>query len=645
MILFDILIKLWGIFCKRPLNRNNDRGGKEMLGGLRGHILSCCAVCLISATRSNGQTTTINGSDLVIHSTIGASGTDYLLNRDGFAGTYITLAAPGSVTLTVDASGATTDSTLPNMDISVDDFSASYAVTGGFNNYSTTVNLPAGTHFIRTDFNNQQFVNGGTATLNRTLALRTLQITDNSVPGNNVTVQNQSTDALALGAADNYIANYRKGPAKVMLPGVAPGAQVQVDMRKLDFNFGGGIAQSGSQLSSNANLNSFVTKNFNMLVPENAGKWASEEPTQGNVNTSQDASILSFAAANNMDARQHNLIWSPNPISGGQQPTFAQNLITSAASGNNLAANTLRTDISNRINYYVQGPKYSEVDVYNESLNNGQLSTSNNTYWNIYGPSGIASIYNEMNQKLAAAGQNARTYTNDYNILQNGGGAFGGSYIQNIESIENGDNDPNNGTVGGIGVEYYVLPGHSATRIFQTLQNLSSLNLPISLTEFGENSNIGAGSATAQQIMNETMRLFFGNPKATSFVIWGWSSNLTDATESGSVLVDGTYTNLTTMGKLWEDMLGIQDFDGDPNDGWSTHLTATVGADGTINFNGYYGDYALTINGQVYDLNLLKGITQYTVPEPASGLLNGISLLSLAAFIGYRRGRMHAAEA
>lgn len=205
-----------------------------MLGGLRGHVLLCCAICFFSAIRGSAQTTTINGSSLAIHSTLGLGGGagDFLLNRDGYGGTYITLAQPGSVTLTVSATGATADSTLPNMDVSVDDSTSSFAVSGGTNSYSTTVDLPAGTHFIRTDLNNQQFVDGS-ATLNRTLTVHSLQITDDSASGNNVTVQNQSTDALALATADNHIANYRQGPATVQLPGVAPGTQVRVDIKNL----------------------------------------------------------------------------------------------------------------------------------------------------------------------------------------------------------------------------------------------------------------------------------------------------------------------------------------------------------------------------------------------------------------------------
>ena len=561
----------------------------------------------LSDTGSLFAQITINGSNLALRSSGTVNGSFVTLNQNGYLGTYVTLASPGSVTLTVNALGATTDGTAPNMDISVDDSTASYAVTTGFNDYTTTVNLPAGTHFIRTDFNNEAY-NGAVATTNRTLTVQNLRITDNSTAHNNVTVANSDTNSNSLAAADTYIANFRRGNASVAVSGIAAGSQVQVNMTKLGFDFGAAIGQSTSVLNFNTNLQNFLTKNFNMLVPANAGKWSSEEPTQGNVNTAGSDAILNFAANHNMGARQHNLIWSNPPPN--QQPTFINNLISSAAGGNASAASTLRTDISNRINYYVQGQKYSQVDVYNESWNNGANSSSPLTYWNIYGAAGIASIYNEMNQKLVAAGQNAKTYVNDYNILQYGNDNYGNFYRQHVEQIENADGDPNNGTVGGIGMQYYPLAGHSAAYMQQVLQNMSVTGLPLSLTEFGVQSSVAPDSTTAQQMLTESMRMMFGNPRATSFLIWGWSADATGSLMSSSTLVDGTYLNLTNCGKDWQDLLGIQDWDGNPNNGWSTHTNATVNPDGTISFNGYYGEYNVSVGSTVYEVvNFVKGAT------------------------------------
>jgi hypothetical protein len=83
--------------------------------------------------------------------------------------------------------------------------------------------------------------------------------------------------------------------------------------------------------------------------------------------------------------------------------------------------------------------------------------------------------------------------------------------------------------------------------------------------------------------------------------------------------------SLTEIGKMYEDLLGIQDWDGDPTNGWTTNLSLPVGPDGKIDFTGFYGDYELTIDGQTYDLELAKGDTLYSlVVAPGDYNTNGV---------------------
>ena len=161
-------------------------------------------------------------------------------------------------------------------------------------------------------------------------------------------------------------------------------------------------------------------------------------------------------------------------------------------------------------------------------------------------------------------------------------------------------------------------------RIESTLQSLSVQGLPLSLNEFG----VGAGgtSATVSTILTDSLRLMFGSANATGFYMWGFQaenggSNLFQpAAALYSVNTsDWNTMALTDAGKAWQDQLGIQDWDSNPNNGWSTHLNAangnapTVNPDGTIQFNGYYGAYKLTIGGKSYDLNFTKGTPNYSI--------------------------------
>src|SRR5262249_7298175 len=99
--------------------------------------------------------TTINGASLVQRSS-GATtgGTSWLMGSNGFVGTYITLPSAGTVTLAVSAAGTLDSGVAPNMGIVVDDASTSFSVGAATASYSTTLSLPAGTHFVRTEFTN-----------------------------------------------------------------------------------------------------------------------------------------------------------------------------------------------------------------------------------------------------------------------------------------------------------------------------------------------------------------------------------------------------------------------------------------------------------------------------------------------------------
>src|SRR3954449_8918940 len=61
--------------------------------------------CLILGPNVWAQTTQLNGSSLLYRSTGSSSSQAWVLDRDGYLGTYITLSAPGNVTVSVRAEG------------------------------------------------------------------------------------------------------------------------------------------------------------------------------------------------------------------------------------------------------------------------------------------------------------------------------------------------------------------------------------------------------------------------------------------------------------------------------------------------------------------------------------------------------------
>ena len=582
--------------------------------------------------------TSIAGSSLALDSA--GSNT---LSGPGYLGTYLTVPAGGAtINFTVNATEGGTSGAAPHMNVVIADSTFGLNVTNtSATNYGTSnVTLPAGTYFVRAE---RDYANSGSTS--RAFTLNNLAV--NTVSGAPVTFSNSNTDANALAASDTYIANFRQGPATVKLFGVAPGTPVNVDLSRIDFNFGTAIPGSSAS-NVNAYLGSTGTvqqakyqqalnQNFNAITPENAGKWGNQEggnaqpasPTM----TGVDA-YLNYAQAHNMTARAHNLIWGPtSSTSSSQQPAWVVSLLNQAAAGDTSAKANLTTAITNRINYYVGGTakrslKYSEIDVYNESYHTGQNDSFAGNYWNVYGASGIANIYNQVAAAVAASGATTKIFVNEYNVLQNNGTNYATFYVNNIDQIRDAG-----GAVSGIGIQYYPNSSsgigsgnsqHSPARIESTLQSLAVQGLPLSLNEFG----VGAGgtSATVNTILTDSLRLMFGSANATGFYMWGFQAEngggnlFQPAAALYSVNTsDWNTMTLTDAGKAWQDLLGIQDWDGNPNNGWSTHLNAAngnapiVNADGTINFNGYYGDYKLMIGGKSYDLNFTKGTSNYTL--------------------------------
>src|SRR5205085_12153441 len=127
------------------------------------------------------------------------------------------------------------------------------------------------------------------------------------------------------------------------------------------------------------------------------------------------------------------------------------------------------------------------------------------------------------------------------------------------------------------------------------LQNLSVQGLSLALTEFGVGTT--ATASVPATILKDTVRLMFGSANATGFFTWGFHAENGGGNlyQPGAALFNvntsdwNTWT-ITESGKAWQDLLGIQDWDGDPTNAWTTHVTPTVDANSKITFNGFYGD-------------------------------------------------------
>jgi GH35 family endo-1,4-beta-xylanase len=525
---------------------------------------------------------------LALRSTGSAAGDAWKLDRTGYVGTYVRLDTPGKVTVKVDASAAAG----AKMNIVIADESVEAA--------SHTFDLPAGTWFVRVE------LTGAPAKSNRSVTIRSIDVSGGA------TVLNEHGNENALAAADSYVEHFRQGRATVKLPGdVRAGTEVRVKLKRHTFWFGTAVAGfEKSELlvrepapgSDAARYQDVIRKHFNAIVPGNAGKWVYNEKDRDVVTMEGIDRVLAFARENNLRARMHTMLWDT-----GQQPQWVQDLLKRAADGDASAKKELRDQISERVRYYVRdrAKGYGELDVLNEVYHQPR-------YLNVFGVEGIADIYAEVGRAVEEAGADTKLYVNEFNVFQ---------WSQLPEPFGKKDQwDPYanwlrehaealraaGAAVDGIGAQYYVDPDpakaqpHSAARIFGALQNLSVGGWRITLTEFG--AKTGADESLTTDSLEHTMRLVFGTPNATGFMMWGiWETEMWDKALGAAFYTQAWQPRQPAQ--RWESLMRR----------WGTDVTVPVKGDGTIAFTGFYGDYEITVGGKTYSLTLAKGKTDYAV--------------------------------
>jgi hypothetical protein len=171
--------------------------------------------------------------------------------------------------------------------------------------------------------------------------------------------------------------------------------------------------------------------------------------------------------------------------------------------------------------------------------------------------------------------------------------------------------------------------------------------LPTVLTEFGTFPDVTPEDTAT--IMQQAMRMFFGNPGSTGFSLWDWTNEDNGryqfAVGAAFYVVDTNDWNsiaITPVGKAWQDLLGIQDWDGNPNNAWTTRLSTELRTDGTIEFDGFFGDYTITAGGKTFHFTLKKGDTDYTLG--LSGDLNHDGSVDAADYTVWADGDRNPAD-
>ncbi len=541
---------------------------------------------------------TVAGASLPLHSVGMADGGTWVLDENGYAGAFVSVKAPGPVVVTVRASGHA-DQGAPHLGIAVLGAVSGFDVGPEPKDYAYSTVLPAGTHFVRLE------QSGAPPDAHRELTLESVKVEGAALLG-------EATDALALAAADSYVAFGRRGHATVRVPGAMAGATARVKLVRHAFNFGVNMPFADNRLipaelepnGPAERYQKFVLERFNTVVLSNAGKWVYQEEKKDKLTLAHVDRFFEFAEKHGLRARMHTMLWdtTQQPAWVGSEDAKTPGLMTRALHGDAKATAELDRQIDERIAYYVKerAKRYLELDVINESVHRSR-------YLELYGAAGIADIFKRTARAVKDGAASTRLFLNEYNVLQWSSDPLSGApdpyanwYRRHAERVIAAG-----GPVDGLGVQYYPdgreareigSNAHSPLRIFAALQNLATTGRRLSLTELTVKSQ-NATPERAARIVEDTLRLVLGTPEADTFMIWAvWAGASGDPPAPASVLLDAGFAP-TEPGKRFDALMKSYD----------TDLEVPVQAGGTLAFDGFYGDYEVLVGGRTRRLAFTRG--------------------------------------
>ncbi|MEO3870241.1 endo-1,4-beta-xylanase [Nonomuraea sp. B12E4] len=221
-----------------------------------------------------------------------------------------------------------------------------------------------------------------------------------------------------------------------------------------------GTALATGPLSNETQYRTIAGQEFNQVTAENAMKWESTEPSQGQFTFSGADAIVNFATQNNQQVHGHTLVWH------SQTPGWVQGL------GATAMRTAMQNHISQVVGRYADNAAVVSWDVVNEVFDdNGNMRTS--FWYNTLGSSYIADAF----RAARAADSNARLCINDYNV--EGINAKSTAMYNLVSSLRQQ----------GVPVDCVGIQGHLAIQygfpgqVQQNLQRFADLGVQVRITE------------------------------------------------------------------------------------------------------------------------------------------------------------------
>ena len=268
------------------------------------------------------------------------------------------------------------------------------------------------------------------------------------------------------------------------------------------FDIGVAIAPQSLDKSNEVAL---IKRHMNSLTAENAMKWSSIEPTEGNFNWSNADKIVDFAVANGLKVRGHTLCWHQ------QVPdwVFEDN---EAEASKELVLERLKSHIAAVVGRY-KGKIYA-WDVVNEAIDDGG-GYRDSKWYSICGEDYIFEAFKAARE----ADPDAKLFYNDYNATEPQKRYSIEELLENLVSRQ---------LVDGMGLQgHWNLDGPYLSRIRDAFDSYAALGVELQITEL----DINTGSATEYTSTTESkQKSAYGRyfqefrdykDKITSVTFWG----------------------------------------------------------------------------------------------------------------------------
>ena len=352
------------------------------------------------------------------------------------------------------------------------------------------------------------------------------------------------------------------------------GVTVDAKMTEIDFAFGVAITAEGLSYPSYRN---WVKDNYNWAVAGNEAKWYANEPLQGLVSYYDADEMYAFCQENGLRMRGHTVFWA--------LPSTVQQWVQDLPFPAELQA-AVDSRLDSVVNHF-KG-KYLHWDVNNEMLHGS-------FYQDRLG-SGIRPY---MFNRVKTIDPNVVTFVNDYNVIS--GGYSLTDYVNLITNLL-----ASGAQIDAIGVQGHFSGGDTMAEISQRLDTLAAFGLPIWVTEY---DYVDSDPVARADYLEAVFRTVFGHPAVEGLVTWGfWADDHWRGPDAA--LLDSNFS----VNEAGQRYLALRDE-------WWTQANGVTDLQGDYVFNGFYGDYEITLtNG--------SGVSEvHTVSFPRSGGVNPVVTL------------------